>query len=129
MERDKRLNIDEKYPFAKYYSPEHKEISQRLPNISKMKVKNVTLDASEDPKRALVHEHRNSCKNILKTITNMNTNSRNLGPPRAVSTLNHKKLSQLLPNLTEENYSTQMNSNILQNLTSLPPTTTNKSLL
>ena len=92
-------------------------------------MKNVTLDASEDPKRALVHEHRNSCKNILKTITNMNTNSRNLAQPRAVSTLNHKKLSQLLPNLTEENYSTQMNSNILQNLTSLPPTTTNKSLL
>ena len=40
-----------------------------------MKVKNVTLDASVDPKRALISEHRNSCKNILNTISVMNNNS------------------------------------------------------
>ena len=98
-----------------------------------MKVKNVTLDASEDPKRVLLKEHRSSCKNILKTITNMNSNSRNHSSVKALTVLNHKKsrhsdLHHL--NLTDDNNSTKMNSNTLPaNQTSLPPTTTNKSLL
>ena len=60
-----------------------------------MNVKNISLvDASEDKKRALVHEHRNSCKTILKTIGNINL----VSATKSISRNIDLNVNQTLPN-------------------------------